>query len=156
MFPGVGNVPPENAEALEETLSAFYPLFLPHGLIAYRDGMKPDELRQAVQDVADAAYAKKEAELGLLDDGTPLMRELERVVLLRVVDEYWMDHIDAMAELRRGIGLRGYGNVKPVDAYRQEASRCLRPWSPASARRWSAACSWPASAATRAWPGKAS
>ena len=53
-------------------------------------------------------------------DGTPLMRELERVVLLRVVDEYWMDHIDAMAELRRGIGLRGYGNVKPVDAYRQE------------------------------------
>ena len=116
----VGNVPPENAEALEETLSAFYPLFLPHGLIAYRDGMKPDELRQAVQDAADAAYAKKEAELGLLDDGTPLMRELERVVLLRVVDEYWMDHIDAMAELRRGIGLRGYGNVKPVDAYRQE------------------------------------
>ena len=116
----VGNVPPENAEALEETLSVFYPLFLPHGLIAYRDGMKPDELRQAVQDAADAAYAKKEAELGLLDDGTPLMRELERVVLLRVVDEYWMDHIDAMAELRRGIGLRGYGNVKPVDAYRQE------------------------------------
>ena len=116
----VGNVPPENAEALEETLNAFYPLFLPHGLIAYRDGMKPDELRQAVQDAADAAYAKKEAELGLLDDGTPLMRELERVVLLRVVDEYWMDHIDAMAELRRGIGLRGYGNVKPVDAYRQE------------------------------------
>ncbi|MBR3083286.1 MAG: preprotein translocase subunit SecA [Oscillospiraceae bacterium] len=116
----VGNVPPENAEALEETLSVFYPLFLPRGQIAYRDGMKPDELRQAVQTVADAAYAKKEAELGLLDDGTPLMRELERVVLLRVVDEYWMDHIDAMAELRRGIGLRGYGNVKPVDAYRQE------------------------------------
>ncbi len=116
----VGNVPPENAEALEETLSAFYPLFLPRGQIAYRDGMKPEELREAVQTVADAAYAKKEAELGLLDDGTPLMRELERVVLLRVVDEYWMDHIDAMAELRRGIGLRGYGNVKPVDAYRQE------------------------------------
>ena len=116
----VGNVPPENAEALEETLSVFYPLFLPRGQVVYRDGMKPDELRQAVQTVADAAYAKKEAELGLLDDGTPLMRELERVVLLRVVDEYWMDHIDAMAELRRGIGLRGYGNVKPVDAYRQE------------------------------------
>ncbi len=116
----VGNVPPENAEALEETLSVFYPLFLPRGQVVYRDGMKPDELRQAVQDAADAAYAKKEAELGLLDDGTPLMRELERVVLLRVVDEYWMDHIDAMAELRRGIGLRGYGNVKPVDAYRQE------------------------------------
>ena len=48
------------------------------------------------------------------------MRELERVILLRVVDEYWMDHIDAMSELRKGIGLRGYGNVNPVDAYRQE------------------------------------
>ena len=48
------------------------------------------------------------------------MRELERVILLRVVDEYWMDHIDAMDELRRGIGLRGYGNTKPIDAYKQE------------------------------------
>jgi preprotein translocase subunit SecA len=48
------------------------------------------------------------------------MREVERVVMLRVVDEYWMDHIDAMDELRRGIGLRGYGNVKPIDAYKQE------------------------------------
>ena len=37
-----------------------------------------------------------------------------------MVDEYWMDHIDAMSELRKGIGLRGYGNVNPVDAYRQE------------------------------------
>ena len=41
-------------------------------------------------------------------------------ILLRVVDEYWMDHIDAMTDLRQGIGLRGYGNVKPVDAYKQE------------------------------------
>jgi preprotein translocase subunit SecA len=40
--------------------------------------------------------------------------------MLRVADEYWMDHIDAMDDLRRGIGLRGYGNVKPVDAYKQE------------------------------------
>ena len=50
----------------------------------------------------------------------PLMRELERVVMLRVVDEYWVDHIDAMTELKRGIGLRGYGNTKPIDAYKQE------------------------------------
>ena len=40
--------------------------------------------------------------------------------MLRVVDEFWMDHIDAMDDLRQGIGLRGYGNVKPVDAYKQE------------------------------------
>ena len=49
-----------------------------------------------------------------------MMREIERVVMLRVVDEYWMDHIDAMSELKRGIGLRGYGSVKPIDAYKQE------------------------------------
>ena len=55
-----------------------------------------------------------------MPDGTPLMRELERVVMLRVVDEYWMDHIDAMDNLRRGIGLRGYGNFKPIDAYKKE------------------------------------
>ncbi len=48
------------------------------------------------------------------------MRELERVILLRVVDEYWMDHIDAMSELRKGIGLRAYGNAKPIDAYKKE------------------------------------
>ena len=116
----VGTVPPENAEALEDTLSPFYPLFLRRGEIVWRDGLKCEELRSDVQHYADEVYAKKEAELGLLPDGTKLMRELERVVLLRVVDEYWMDHIDAMAELRKGIGLRGYGNVKPVDAYKQE------------------------------------
>ena len=48
------------------------------------------------------------------------MRELERVVMLRVVDEYWMDHIDAMDDLKQGIYLRGYGAVKPIDAYKQE------------------------------------
>ena len=60
-------------------------------------------------------YEKKEQEIT-----PPVMRELERVVLLRVVDEYWMDHIDAMDNLRRGIGLRGYGNIKPIDAYKKE------------------------------------
>ena len=42
------------------------------------------------------------------------------MVMLRVVDEYWMDHLDAMTELRRGINLRGYGNTKPIDAYKNE------------------------------------
>ena len=49
------------------------------------------------------------------------MRELERVVLLRVVDEYWMDHIDAMQELRQGIRLRAYAQVNPIDAYKKES-----------------------------------
>ena len=57
----------------------------------------------------------KEAELT-----SPVMRELERVVMLRVVDEYWMDHISAMDELRRGINLRAYAQEKPTDAYKRE------------------------------------
>ena len=48
------------------------------------------------------------------------MRELERVVMLRVVDEYWMDHIDAMTDLRQGIGLRAYGQTDPVVEYKRE------------------------------------
>ncbi|MBE6914661.1 MAG: preprotein translocase subunit SecA [Ruminococcaceae bacterium] len=116
----IGMIAPENQEQLEEMLSAFYPLFLRRGSIRWTPGLTADEIADAVQAAADRAYTMKETELGLMAENMPLMRELERVVLLRVVDEYWMDHIDAMAELRRGIGLRGYGNVKPVDAYRQE------------------------------------
>jgi preprotein translocase subunit SecA len=48
------------------------------------------------------------------------MRELERVMLLRVVEEYWMDHIDAMDDLKQGIGLRSYGQHDPVIAYKEE------------------------------------
>ena len=61
-------------------------------------------------------YAKKEAEIT-----PPVMRELERVILLRVVDEYWMDHIDAMQDLRQGIRLRAYAQTNPVDAYKKES-----------------------------------
>ncbi len=48
------------------------------------------------------------------------MREIERVVMLRVVDEYWMDHIEAMTELRQGIGLRAYGQADPKVEYKRE------------------------------------
>uniref|UniRef100_UPI002638C36B SEC-C metal-binding domain-containing protein n=1 Tax=uncultured Dysosmobacter sp. TaxID=2591384 RepID=UPI002638C36B len=49
------------------------------------------------------------------------MRELERVIMLRVVDEYWMDHIDAMDDLKQGIRLQAYGNNDPVDVYKRES-----------------------------------
>ena len=52
---------------------------------------------------------------------SPVMREVERVVLLRVVDEYWMDHIDAMADLRQGIRLRAYAQTDPIIAYKKES-----------------------------------
>ncbi|MBQ0037777.1 MAG: preprotein translocase subunit SecA [Clostridiales bacterium] len=61
-------------------------------------------------------YEKKEQEIT-----SPIMRELERVVMLRVVDEYWMDHIDAMTDLRQGIRLRAYGQTDPVIAYKKES-----------------------------------
>jgi preprotein translocase subunit SecA len=101
------------------------------GLFVGADDFKPtivelnsyttDYLCSRLTEKAWAYLDSKEKRFGLLPGSdVPLMRELERVILLRVVDEYWMDHIDAMDELRRGIGLRGYGNIKPVDAYKQE------------------------------------
>ena len=60
-------------------------------------------------------YEKREAELGL-----KFQRELERVILLQIVDKKWIDHIDAMTELKRGISLRSYGQKDPVVEYRLE------------------------------------
>ena len=115
-----GHTPVENSEDLQERLKPLYRLFVRPGEIPFRDGLGVEELREQLQTIADRVYALREEAFGLMPDGMPLMRELERVVMLRVVDEYWMDHIDAMDDLRRGIGLRGYGNVKPIDAYKQE------------------------------------
>ena len=70
---------------------------------------------------ARAVYDRREAEFGPLPGtDTPMLREIERVVLLRVVDEYWMDNIDAMADLRQGITLRAYAQTNPVDEYKRE------------------------------------
>ena len=114
---------PENAEHLAEVTAPFEKLFLPKGAIKMEDfkgAPKAQEIIDRIYDIAQQVYNKREEEFGLAPDGQPVMREIERVIMLRVVDEYWMDHIDAMAELKRGIGLRGYGNVKPIDAYKRE------------------------------------
>lgn len=113
---------PENQEHLNEVVAPFEKLFLPKGAIKLDElgSAKADKISDRIYDIAMQVYDKRENEFGLAPDGTPLMRELERVIMLRVVDEYWMDHIDAMSELKRGIGLRGYGNVKPIDAYKRE------------------------------------
>ena len=71
--------------------------------------------------VLEAAYALREVEFGPAPDSdTPLMREFERVIMLRVVDEYWMEHIDAMESLRDSVRLRAYSQVNPVDEYKRE------------------------------------
>ena len=114
----------ESQKQLDEVLAPFAKLFLRPGELQYDEkalhALTPEKLAEDVLEKAGAVYAAREADFGLQPDGTPLMRELERVVLLRVVDEYWMDHLDGMTELRQGIGLRAYSNIKPVDAYKEE------------------------------------
>ena len=121
---GLGGTAAESQQMLDDALQPFEKLFLRRGevsLASLGGAARPEKVAEAVETIARRVYDEREKAFGLMPDGTtPLLRELERVVMLRVVDEYWMDHIDAMDELKRGIGLRGYGSVKPIDAYKQE------------------------------------
>ena len=115
--------PCDSQQQFDDALQPFEKLFMPRGTFKIEDfggSVKPETLAAAVQALAEKVYAEREEAFGPAPNGTPLMRELERVIMLRVVDEYWMDHIDAMDQLKRGIGLRGYGSIKPIDAYKQE------------------------------------
>ena len=107
------------ADGFQEAISHFRTMFLPVGELMLSDEelsqYDAEGLTQLVLDKAQAVYQAKEQEFG-----SPIMRELERVIMLRVVDEYWMDHIDAMTELRQGIGLRAYAQTDPVVAYKKE------------------------------------
>ena len=120
---GLGGTAAESQQQLDDALQPFERLFLKRGSLKIEnfDGfIKPEQLTDLMEKAAMQVYDAREAAFGVGPNGLPLMRELERVVMLRVVDEYWMDHIDAMSELKQGIGLRGYGSVKPIDAYKQE------------------------------------
>ena len=120
---GLGGGAAEDQQQLDLALQPFEKLFLPRGSLKIGDlGKKPscEKVAETVTEIAEKTYEARETAFGPGPNGAPLMRELERVVMLRVVDEYWMDHIDAMSELKRGIGLRGYGSIKPIDAYKQE------------------------------------
>jgi preprotein translocase subunit SecA len=75
----------------------------------------PEDIKDEVLERAHKMYEEREQLFG-----EEIMRELERVVLLRIVDEKWMNHIDAMDELRQGIYLRAYGQLDPVVEYRRE------------------------------------
>ena len=121
---GLGGAEKIDLQAVNEALAPFGKLFLRPGDIKLPpdglDRLTADSLADMALERAYAFYDAKERELGALPNGQPVMRELERVVMLRVVDEYWMEHLDAMQDLRQGIGLRGYGSVKPIDAYKNE------------------------------------
>ena len=107
-------------ESYEAALKACEGMYFPRGMVALSEselsGMTSEDLTDRFFAASETVYNAKEDTLT-----PPVMRELERVVLLRVVDEYWMDHIDAMSELRQAIRLQSYGNKNPVDVYKQES-----------------------------------
>ena len=105
-----------DADSGRVLLAAFQGIFFPRGAWSPTEGASVSETADAIYDLSAKTYAAKEAAYG-----SPLMRELERVVMLRVVDEYWMDNIDAMDDLKQGIGLRAYGQHDPVIAYKEES-----------------------------------
>src|SRR5690606_16161998 len=94
-------------------------ILIPRGYLKLKDidleTVTTDYLKEIIRKKAREIYEEKENEFG-----EELMRELERRVLLRAVDEKWMDHIDAMDQLKYGIGLRAYGQKDPVVEYKRE------------------------------------
>lgn len=100
-----------NKEALSQEVKNIFGIEMPEE--SYSE--KPEELKGEIKEKAFQVYADKEKEVG-----EETLRELERVVMLKVVDQKWMDHIDSMDELKNGIGLRAYGQKNPVDQYRVE------------------------------------
>lgn len=109
-FAGEGEV---NVEALSTDIRNTFGLEMTDWL--KENSKNSNEVVAKVQELASARYAEKEKEIGSNE-----LRELERVVMLKVVDQKWMDHIDAMDELKNGIGLRAYGQQDPVVKYRLE------------------------------------
>lgn len=107
------------AENLPELAARFEGVYCVKGAIADKAeelvGKDAAAVSEAVYGIAVNTYEAKEQAYG-----APIMRELERVIMLRVVDEYWMDNIDAMDDLKQGIGLRAYGQHDPVIAYKEE------------------------------------
>ncbi|WP_458863362.1 preprotein translocase subunit SecA [Acidaminobacterium chupaoyuni] len=103
----------------EEILKRWEKIFIAPGEVSFTleelNEMEPDDLVKILCDKADAFYEAKEKDLG-----SEMMRELERVILLRTVDSLWMEHIDAMNELRRGIGLQAYAQTDPVVEYKRQ------------------------------------
>ena len=108
-----------NEDAISQIAAQMEGVYFAKGTLKGREnqllGMDESAATEEIYNIALHTYEAKEAGI------TPaVMRELERVVMLRVVDEYWMDNIDAMDDLKQGIGLRAYGQHDPVIAYKEE------------------------------------
>ncbi|MCI8808931.1 MAG: preprotein translocase subunit SecA [Oscillibacter sp.] len=107
-----------DAAACQEMLRGLEGTYFAKGTVSVAgcEGNSQEQFTNQFTAAAEKTYEAKEQEI------TPtIMRELERVIMLRVVDEYWMDHIDAMDDLKQGIRLQAYGNNNPVDVYKRES-----------------------------------
>jgi len=103
---------------LEGLMEYAYQHFLPNRTLTAEDlaKMEPEEAKETLLSNALMAYDMKEKAIG-----SDTMRELERIITLRVVDSKWMEHLDAMDQMRQGIGLRAYGQRDPLVEYKHEA-----------------------------------
>ena len=103
-------------ELLRQVEGVYFPKYAGRFSQEQLDAMDAQAVTDAFTQAAAGYYQQKEDEFT-----APVMREVERVVLLRVVDEYWMEHIDAMSDLRQGIRLRAYAQTDPIIAYKKES-----------------------------------
>lgn len=106
-------------EEINKLIKYLEDICLPHGIVKVEDlaELSNDEMINKLLDVLMKIYNEKEQEFG-----EEQFREVERVILLRVVDQKWMDHIDNMDHLKQGIGLRAYKQLDPIQAYQMEGS----------------------------------
>jgi preprotein translocase subunit SecA len=114
-YMGESNYPEEwDLEAMIEGLSPYVIEEKP--TVEELASMSKEEIPEIMKERVRAHYKKREQEMG-----EDIIRQLERLVILKIVDEKWMDHLDAMDQLRQGIGLRGYGQRDPLVEYKYEA-----------------------------------
>lgn len=106
-------------EELDKLIQFCEEIFLPKDTFTVEqlEKLSDDEIKETLLDIATKLYAEKEE-----DFGEEQIREIERVILLKVVDSKWMDHIDSMDHLKQGIGLRAYKQQDPAQAYQMEGS----------------------------------
>ena len=105
----------ESAEQLTPLTAKFEGIYFAKGAFRPDASMSKQQAKDKLETLFHETYARREQEFG-----AERMREIERIILLRVVDEYWMDQIDAMDDLKQGIRLRAYGQTDPVVAYKRE------------------------------------
>ena len=109
---------PEHVDSDEQLVpltAKFEGIYFAKGAFRPDASMSKQQAKDKLETLFHETYARREQEFG-----AERMREIERIILLRVVDEYWMDQIDAMDDLKQGIRLRAYGQTDPVVAYKRE------------------------------------